>query len=93
MNGNAGEVLVEEEVIKLISCALTINEDDCTSGRSRQEQILHSTALHSRLNVDDLLFDVQMRTTSSANSNANMDMSEMLLGQITSHLWESGGKQ
>lgn len=93
MNGDAGEVLVEQKVVKLVSSTLAIDEDDGTSRRGRQEQVLYSTTLHGCLNIDDILLDVQVGATSTANSNANMNMSKVGLGKITSLLREGSGKQ
>jgi hypothetical protein len=40
-------------------------------------------------NEDNILLDVQMRAASTTNSNTNVIMSKMLLGQVTSHLRKS----
>ena len=79
---------VVKEVVNLISRALAVHEDDGTSWRGRHKQIEESLTLGMCLNEDHILLDVDMTATSTTNSDTDVIVCKVLLGEITSDLGE-----
>lgn len=90
---HTGEVLVEQEIVQLVSGTLAIDEDDGSCRRSRQQKVLDCTTLHGRLHKHNILLDVQVRAAGAPDPNTDVNVSEMLLSQIPSRLGKGGGEQ
>jgi hypothetical protein len=89
MNRSTWDIGIKEEIVELIGRTLAIDEDDGTSRWGRHEQIEESSTLGMGFDEDHILLDVDVTATSTANSNADMIVSKMLLGEVTSNLGES----
>jgi hypothetical protein len=87
------KVLVEQEIIQLISSALAVDKDNCTRRRSRQEQVLNRTTLHGRLHKHNILLNIKMGAARTPDSNTDVNVGEVLLGKIPSRLREGSRKQ
>jgi hypothetical protein len=86
VNSSARHVGVEKVVVNLINSALAVDENDGTSRGSRHEQIEESLTLGMCLHIDHILLDVDVTTTCTTDTNTDVIMSKMLLGEITSDL-------
>jgi hypothetical protein len=93
VHGSAGHALTEEEVVNLLNRASRVGEDNGPRRRQRLDQVDQRLPLQVRLNPDDVLLDVAVRTASATNPKANMSIREMGFGEIPSTLRERGGKE
>ena len=89
----AWHVILEEEVINLLNSAPRVDKDDGARGRQRLEEVKERLFLQVRLDPDDALLDVLVRTASTANPKANMGIREVRLCEIASALREGGGEE
>ena len=93
MERGARNALVEEKIINLVNSAPAVCEDDCSGGGERHEQVEESLPLQSRINKHDVLLDVAMRAAGATDTNADVVRLEMLLGDVSEGLWESGREE
>ena len=93
VHGSARHALTKEEVVNFLHRASRVGEDDGPRRRQRLDQVDQRLSLQVRLNPNDVLFDVPVRTAGAANPKTNMSIREMGFGEIPSSLGEGGGKE
>jgi hypothetical protein len=93
VHGSARHALTKEEVVNLLDRASGVGEDDGPRRRQRLDQVNQRLPFQVRLNPDDVLLDVAVRTAGATNPKADMSIREMGFGEIPSTLRERGGKE
>jgi len=91
VNGGSWEVLVDQEVRKRISHALSLNEDESKTSTVSVEDIQKNGALVHVLNVFDLLGDVLGGRSNTTNRQEDIILQE-ISGQHLDVAGEGGGK-
>jgi hypothetical protein len=84
----AWKVKIEDVIINLITGSLGVDEDYGTGRWLGHQKIIQGLALLGCLNPNNILLYVDVRGASTTYTNADMVMSEMLLGQEASSFWE-----
>lgn len=78
MDRSTGHSCIVQEIVQLIRRALVIDKDDGASGRHRIQQVHSCSPLQVVLHGNDLLVDVLVSASSTANTEANMLRGEMV---------------
>ena len=106
MNGGTWKTTIVQEIVKEIGCLLVIDKDDRACRRHGQQQVKDAITLLGFIDKKNLesfsflsairehraylLGDIDVRRSSSSNTNANVILSHVFLGHSAGFLRKSG---
>lgn len=93
MDGGARNALIEQEIVELISGTLAVDEDNGAAGLLVKHEVNESLALELGLDEVDLLDDVLVSAAGAADTETDMFLREVGLGDVAKALGEGGGEE
>lgn len=78
----AGKLLVVEVVVQLVSGAFVVHKNDDSSRLNGKDQVKEGSLLECMVHPDDVLLDVLVRAADTANTDANVRLCHVSLGQL-----------
>lgn len=90
---NDGQFTIPEKVVQIIHLHSAVDKDDGANSSHLLEKVDQSIPLVTAVNLDDVLLDVCRSASSSTDTESNMRLSEILLGQFASFSREGGREE
>jgi hypothetical protein len=88
MDRRGWQTLVDQEVVNQISLGLGVDEDQSTSGRDREQEVVKGITLDLLFNPDDVLSDVLVGGTHTADLDHGNIVSHVFTSNLASLLGE-----
>ena len=93
VDGSNRKLQVVQEVVKIVGFHAAVDEDDSSHAVHLFEETDQNITLLVTLSLQNDLLDVGCGTSGPTNTETNVRSGEVVLGEITSSLGESCGKQ
>lgn len=90
VDGSTGHALVEQEIVKLVGCALAVHENYGAGRRHGVQKVKNSLTLHRWLNCHNFLTNVRMSAASTADTEADVFGGQVCNCQLPQGLGECG---